>query len=108
MLKKYFYMAILIFAYTGANAVNYKQICDQNLSTACDFIFETTEMECVDAASALDEVDSYCGNDTECWLESLVEASEGDWDERDAYIFLNELDGLNLPGATILNCWLAD
>jgi len=53
-------------------------------------------------------VDSYCGDDTECWLESLVEASEGDWDERDAYIFLNELDGLNLPGATILNCWLAD
>ena len=88
MLKKYFYMA--------------------DLSTACDFIFETTEMECVGAASALDEVDSYCGNDTECWLESLVEASEGDWDERDAYIFLNELDGLNLPGATILNCWLAD
>lgn len=40
MLKKYLYIAALIFAYTGANAVNYKQICDQNLSTACDFILK--------------------------------------------------------------------
>ena len=53
MLKKYFYIAVLIFAYTGANAVNYKQICNQNLSTACDFIFETTEMECTVSAFLL-------------------------------------------------------
>jgi hypothetical protein len=108
MLNKYFYTVLFIFSFTGANAVNYKQICEQNFETACDFIFQVTEMKCMDAASALDEVDSYCGDNTNCWLEALVDASEGDWDERDAYIFLNELDGLNLPGATILNCWRAD
>ena len=105
MLKSYFYTAVFTFSCSGANAANYKQICEQNFKAACNSIFEVTEMECMDAASALDEVDSYCGDDSHCWLEALVEASEGDWDERDAYIFLNELDGLNLPGATILNCY---
>tara|TARA_B100001057_G_C22730205_1_gene903438 strand:- start:122 stop:448 length:327 start_codon:yes stop_codon:yes gene_type:complete len=106
MLKRCFYAAVfIIIPCAGTNAANYKQICDQNFKAACKFIFEVTEMECMDAASALDEVDSYCGDDSYCWLEALVDASEGDWDERDAYIFLNELDALDLPGATILNCY---
>ena len=75
----------LLFLFSANNAR-----ADQ-CAAACRFVEEQTGETCEDVAAGLEEIEGYCGENQDCWIDSLVEAGEGEIGRGEAAEFLEKL-----------------
>ena len=76
---------VVLFLFSANNAS-----ADQ-CAAACRFVEEETGESCEDVAAGLEEIESYCGENEGCWIDSLVEAGEGEISRGEAAEFLEKL-----------------
>tara|TARA_Y100001960_G_scaffold199108_1_gene208408 strand:+ start:98 stop:367 length:270 start_codon:yes stop_codon:yes gene_type:complete len=76
-------ISVLLFSASHASA--------DECEAACQFVEEATGESCEDVAEVLGEIENYCGENEECWVEAVVEGAEGEWSWDEAAEFLEIL-----------------